>query len=93
LWKPSDSQIFSAQIIIEVFEAGVPDGLCSFLRPGMITDTVLASRDFANPLYRITHVFKDIWAKIGANIHHYKTYPRIVGETGGKDFIINSLKC
>jgi 1-pyrroline-5-carboxylate dehydrogenase len=55
----------------------------------MITDTVLASRDFAGIHFTgSTHVFKDIWAKIGANIHHYKTYPRIVGETGGKDFII-----
>jgi 1-pyrroline-5-carboxylate dehydrogenase len=49
----------------------------------------LASRDFAGIHFTgSTHVFKDIWAKIGANIHHYKTYPRIVGETGGKDFII-----
>jgi 1-pyrroline-5-carboxylate dehydrogenase len=53
----------------------------------MITDTVLASRDGIH-FTGSTHVFKDIWAKIGANIHHYKTYPRIVGETGGKDFII-----
>jgi delta 1-pyrroline-5-carboxylate dehydrogenase len=85
VWKPSDSQIFSAQII-EVFkEAGVPDGVINVvLEPGMITDTVLASRDFAGIHFTgSTHVFKDIWAKIGANIHHYKTYPRIVGETGG----------
>ena len=92
VWKPSDSQIFSAQIIIEVFkEAGVPDGVINvvFGDPEMITDTVLASRDFAGVHFTgSTNVFKDIWAKIGANIHHYKTYPRIVGETGGKDFII-----
>ena len=92
LWKPSDSQVFSAQIIIEVFkEAGVPDGVINvvFGDALMITDTVLASRDFAGIHFTgSTHVFKDIWAKIGTNIHHYKTYPRIVGETGGKDFII-----
>jgi 1-pyrroline-5-carboxylate dehydrogenase len=92
VWKPSDSQVFSAQIIIEVFkEAGVPDGVINvvFGDPAMITDTVLASRDFAGIHFTgSTHVFKDIWAKIGTNIHHYKTYPRIVGETGGKDFII-----
>jgi 1-pyrroline-5-carboxylate dehydrogenase len=92
VWKPSDSQVFSAQIIIEVFkEAGVPDGVINvvFGDALMITDTVLASRDFAGLHFTgSTHVFKDIWAKIGANIHHYKTYPRIVGETGGKDFII-----
>ncbi|PWA05779.1 L-glutamate gamma-semialdehyde dehydrogenase [Flavobacterium laiguense] len=92
IWKPSDSQVFSAQIIIEIFkEAGVPDGVINvvFGDALMITDTVLASRDFAGIHFTgSTHVFKDIWAKIGTNIHHYKTYPRIVGETGGKDFII-----
>ena len=92
VWKPSDSQVFSAQIIIEVFkEAGVPDGVINvvFGDALMVTDTVLASRDFAGIHFTgSTHVFKDIWSKIGTNIHHYKTYPRIVGETGGKDFII-----
>jgi len=92
VWKPSDSQVFSAKIIIEVFkEAGVPDGVINvvFGDALMITDTILASRDFAGVHFTgSTHVFKDIWAKIGANIHNYKTYPRIVGETGGKDFII-----
>ncbi len=92
LWKPSDSQVFSAKIIIDVFkEAGLPDGVINvvFGDALMITDTVLASRDFAGVHFTgSTHVFKDIWSKIGANIHHYKTYPRIVGETGGKDFII-----
>lgn len=92
VWKPSDSQVFSAQIIIEVFkEAGVPDGVINvvFGDALMVTDTVLASRDFAGLHFTgSTHVFKDIWAKIGTNIHHYKTYPRIVGETGGKDFVV-----
>jgi 1-pyrroline-5-carboxylate dehydrogenase len=92
IWKPSDSQVFSAKIIIDIFkEAGVPDGVINvvFGDALMITDTVLASRDFAGIHFTgSTHVFKDIWAKIGTNIHHYKTYPRIVGETGGKDFII-----
>ncbi|MFV8341677.1 L-glutamate gamma-semialdehyde dehydrogenase [Flavobacterium sp. XS2P39] len=92
IWKPSDSQVFSAKIIIDVFkEAGVPDGVINvvFGDALMITDTVLASRDFSGIHFTgSTHVFKDIWSKIGANIHHYKTYPRIVGETGGKDFII-----
>lgn len=92
IWKPSDSQVFSAKIIIDVFkEAGIPDGVINvvFGDALMITDTVLASRDFAGVHFTgSTHVFKDIWAKIGANIHNYKTYPRIVGETGGKDFIV-----
>jgi len=92
IWKPSDSQVYSAKVIIDVFkEAGVPDGVINvvFGDALMITDTVLASRDFAGIHFTgSTHVFKDIWAKIGTNISHYKTYPRIVGETGGKDFII-----
>ncbi len=92
IWKPSDSQVFSAKIIIDVFkEAGVPDGVINvvFGDPVMITDTVLASPDFAGVHYTgSTFVFKEIWKKIGNNIHTYKTYPRIVGETGGKDFVL-----
>jgi 1-pyrroline-5-carboxylate dehydrogenase len=92
VWKPSDSQVFSAKIIIDVFkEAGVPDGVINvvFGDAEMITNTVLESRDFAGVHFTgSTHVFKDIWAKIGTKIHHYKTYPRIVGETGGKDFVV-----
>lgn len=92
VWKPSDSQVFSAKVIIDVFkEAGVPDGVINvvFGDPVMITDTILASPDFAGIHYTgSTFVFKELWKKIGENIHTYKTYPRIVGETGGKDFII-----
>ena len=92
VWKPSDSQVFSAKIIIDVFkEAGVPDGVINvvFGDPVMITDTILAHPDFAGVHYTgSTFVFKEIWKKIGTNIHTYKTYPRIVGETGGKDFIV-----
>lgn len=92
IWKPSDSQVFSAKIILDIFkEAGVPDGVINMVMgdPAMITDTVLASPDFSGVHFTgSTHVFKDIWQKIGTNIHNYKTYPRIVGETGGKDFIV-----
>lgn len=92
VWKPSDSQVFSAKIIIDVFkEAGVPDGVINvvFGDPVMITDTIFASPDFAGVHYTgSTFVFKEIWKKIGNNIHTYKTYPRIVGETGGKDFVL-----
>ncbi|WP_369047933.1 L-glutamate gamma-semialdehyde dehydrogenase [Tenacibaculum sp. UWU-22] len=92
VWKPSDSQIFSAKVIVDVFkEAGVPDGVINVIYgdPVMITDTLLASPDFSGIHFTgSTTVFKDIWKKIGENIHKYKTYPRIVGETGGKDFII-----
>ena len=92
VWKPSDSQVFSAKIIIDIFkEAGIPDGVINvvFGDAQMISDTVYASPDFAGIHFTgSTHVFKDIFKHIGNNIHTYKTYPRIVGETGGKDFIV-----
>ncbi|MFT4803310.1 MAG: 1-pyrroline-5-carboxylate dehydrogenase [Psychroserpens sp.] len=92
VWKPSDSQIFSAKIIMDVFrEAGVPAGVINvvFGDPEMITDTVMDSPDFSGLHFTgSTFIFKELWKKIGNNIHNYKTYPRIVGETGGKDFII-----
>jgi len=92
VWKPSDHQIFSAKVLMDIFkEAGLPDGVINMVYgdPVMITDTVLASPDFAGIHFTgSTYVFKEIWRKIGENIHNYKTYPKIVGETGGKDFII-----
>lgn len=92
VWKPSDHQIFSAKVLMDIFkEAGLPDGVINMIYgdPIMITDTVLASPDFAGIHFTgSTYVFKEIWKKIGENIHNYKTYPKIVGETGGKDFII-----
>ncbi len=92
VWKPSDSQIFSAKVIVDVFkEAGLPDGVINVVYgdPVMITDTVLASPDFAGIHFTgSTYVFKELWKQIGNNIHTYKTYPKIVGETGGKDFIL-----
>ncbi|WP_034041319.1 L-glutamate gamma-semialdehyde dehydrogenase [Wocania ichthyoenteri] len=92
VWKPSDSQIYSAKVIMDVFrEAGVPAGVINvvFGDPVMITDTVLASPDFSGLHFTgSTYIFKELWKQIGNNIHNYKTYPRIVGETGGKDFIV-----
>jgi len=92
VWKPSDSQVFSAKIIIDVFkEAGVPEGVINvvFGDAQMISETIFAHPDFAGVHFTgSTHVFKDIWKQIGTNINTYKTYPRIVGETGGKDFIV-----
>uniref|UniRef100_UPI0040484D8F L-glutamate gamma-semialdehyde dehydrogenase n=2 Tax=Mariniflexile sp. TaxID=1979402 RepID=UPI0040484D8F len=92
VWKPSDSQIYSAKVIMDVFEeAGVPPGVINvvFGDPVMITETVLASPDFSGLHFTgSTFVFKELWKQIGNNIHNYKTYPRIVGETGRKDFII-----
>ena len=92
VWKPSDSQIFSAKVIVDVFkEAGLPDGVINVIYgdPVMITKTILDHADFAGIHFTgSTHVFKELWKQIGNNIHTYKTYPKIVGETGGKDFII-----
>ncbi|WP_452232462.1 L-glutamate gamma-semialdehyde dehydrogenase [Lacinutrix sp. MEBiC02595] len=92
VWKPSDSQIYSAKVIMDVFEeAGVPAGVINvvFGDPVMITDTVLASPDFSGLHFTgSTYVFQELWKQIGNNIHNYKTYPKIVGETGGKDFIV-----
>ena len=92
IWKPSDSQIYSAKVIVDVFkEAGLPDGVINVVYgdPVMISDTVLDSPDFSGIHFTgSTEVFKNLWKQIGNNIHKYKTYPRIVGETGGKDFII-----
>ncbi|WOC39379.1 L-glutamate gamma-semialdehyde dehydrogenase [Polaribacter sp. HL-MS24] len=91
VWKPSDHQAYSAQVIVDLFkEAGLPDGVINVIYgdPVMISDRVLASPDFSGLHFTgSTHIFKSLWKQIGNNIHHYKTYPRIVGETGGKDFI------
>ena len=92
VWKPSDSQVYSAQVILEVFkEAGVPDGVINMIMgdPVMITNTILSHPEFSGLHFTgSTDVFKNLWKQIGENIHTYKNYPRIVGETGGKDFII-----
>ncbi|MFK8296101.1 L-glutamate gamma-semialdehyde dehydrogenase [Capnocytophaga canimorsus] len=92
IWKPSNAQVFSANVIMGIFkEAGLPDGVINFINgdAAMITETLLASPYFAGIHFTgSTGVFQDIWKKIGNNIHNYKTYPKIVGETGGKDFIV-----
>lgn len=92
VWKPSDKQIYSAEIIMEVFrEAGLPDGVINMvLTDGAATSkTVMEHPDFAGLHFTgSTSVFKTLWKQIGNNIDTYKTYPRIVGETGGKDFVI-----
>ncbi len=92
VWKPSDKQIYSAHVIMEVFkEAGLPDGVINmvFTDGKQTAEKVLAHRDFAGLHFTgSTAVFQGMWKMIGDNIHNYRTYPRIVGETGGKDFIM-----
>jgi 1-pyrroline-5-carboxylate dehydrogenase len=92
VWKPAETQIYSAQIIMEIFkEAGLPDGVVNMVTvSGAVAgEVVLKHPDFAGIHFTgSTGVFKNIWKEIGKNIDIYKSYPRVVGETGGKDFII-----
>lgn len=91
VWKPSKTQVYSAAVIMEVLmEAGLPNGVINMVfAPGPVTaDTVLNHPDFAGIHFTgSTGVFQSIWEKIGKNIKNYRSYPRIVGETGGKDFV------
>jgi 1-pyrroline-5-carboxylate dehydrogenase len=92
VWKPAYSQIYSAQVIMEVFEkAGLPQGVINliFVDGPLAGEIVFSHRDFAGIHFTgSTKVFQHIWKAIGANIEKYKAYPRIVGETGGKDFVL-----
>ncbi|MCC6684950.1 MAG: L-glutamate gamma-semialdehyde dehydrogenase [Bacteroidia bacterium] len=92
VWKPSNTQVYSANVLMEIFkEAGVPDGVINLIYPSgpVAAEVIFNHPDFAGIHFTgSTGVFQDIWKNIGNNIHKYKTYPRIVGETGGKDFVI-----
>lgn len=92
LWKPSEDQIYAANMIMKVFrEAGLPDGVINLLNVDgpVVGDIVFNHKDFAGLHYTgSTNVFRHLWKTIGNNIEKYKSYPRIVGETGGKDFIV-----
>lgn len=91
VWKPSDKQLYSAQVLMEIFQkAGLPFGVINMvLTDGAATArTIFEHSDFAGVHFTgSTEVFRAIWRNIGQNIDRYKSYPRIVGETGGKDFI------
>ena len=92
VWKPADSQVYSAKIIMDLFkEAGVPDGVINMVTvDGPVAgDVVFKNKHFAGLHFTgSTGVFRHLWKEIGENIEKYRTYPRIVGETGGKDFIV-----
>ncbi|GAB3503854.1 L-glutamate gamma-semialdehyde dehydrogenase [Emticicia fontis] len=92
VWKPAYPQIYSANVIMEVFrEAGLPDGVINliYVDGPTVGDVVFKHPDFAGIHFTgSTKVFQTIWKTIGENIHLYKSYPRIVGETGGKDFVM-----
>ena len=91
IWKPASSAVFSAHYLMDLLEeAGLPPGVINMVPGpgGDVGDPVLASPDLAGIHFTgSTAVFKGMWARIGKNIHRYKYYPRIVGETGGKDFV------
>ena len=91
VWKPSDYQMFSAKVIMDIFEeAGVPHGVINLVSgdPVIISNTILAHPNFAGLHFTgSTKIFKTLWQQIGSNLSTYQNYPRIVGETGGKDFI------
>jgi len=92
VWKPAYPQIYSAQVLMELFEeAGVPAGVINliYVDGPVAGDVIFKHRDFAGIHFTgSTKVFQTIWQEIGQNLPNYKSYPRIVGETGGKDFIV-----
>ncbi len=92
VWKPSNTQIYAANVIMEVLkEAGLPDGVINlvYVSGPVAGEVIFNHKDFAGIHFTgSTGVFQNMWKTIGANIHKYKSYPRIVGETGGKDFVM-----
>jgi 1-pyrroline-5-carboxylate dehydrogenase len=92
VWKPAATQIYSANVLMEIFqEAGVPDGVINliYVDGPEAGDVIFKHPDFAGLHFTgSTGVFQHLWKTIGENINTYKTYPRVVGETGGKDFVI-----
>ncbi|MFL2567991.1 MAG: L-glutamate gamma-semialdehyde dehydrogenase [Flavobacteriales bacterium] len=92
IWKPAATQVYSAKIIMDLFkEAGLPDGVINMVpsNGAEIGEVVFKHRDFAGLHFTgSTNVFRNLWRTIGNNISNYRSYPRIVGETGGKDFIV-----
>jgi 1-pyrroline-5-carboxylate dehydrogenase len=92
VWKPANTQIYAAQVIMEILkEAGLPDGVINlvYVNGPDAGDVIFNHRDFGGIHFTgSTGVFQGMWKTIGSNIHKYRSYPRIVGETGGKDYIM-----
>ena len=92
IWKPASSSVYSGHFLMQLFkEAGLPDGVINFVpgRGSMIGPNIIKNPNLAGVHFTgSTAVFQSMWKDIGNNIDSYKTYPRIVGETGGKDFIL-----
>jgi len=92
VWKPAETQIFAARLIMEIFhEAGLPAGVINLIYTDgpLAGDIVFQHKDFAGLHFTgSTGVFQALWGTIGRNISKYRSYPRVVGETGGKDFVV-----
>ena len=92
VWKPAETQVYSAKVIMDLFKAaGLPDGVINMVTVDgpVLGDVVFNHKDFAGLHFTgSTVVFRHLWKTIGNNIEKYRSYPRIVGETGGKDFIV-----
>ena len=92
VWKPANTQVYAANVIMQILkEAGLPDGVINLVYADgpTVGDVIFNHRDFAGIHFTgSTGVFQNMWKTIGQNIHKYRTYPRIVGETGGKDFVM-----
>ena len=92
VWKPAGTQVYSAKVIMDLFKAaGLPDGVINLVPVSgpVLGDVVFNHKDFAGLHFTgSTGVFRHLWKTIGNNIEKYRSYPRIVGETGGKDFIV-----
>ncbi len=92
VWKPANTQVYAANVLMEIFiQAGIPAGVINLIYPSGpdAAEVIFSHPDFAGIHFTgSTEVFRSIWNTIGNNIHKYKTYPRIVGETGGKDFVV-----
>ena len=92
VWKPAETQVYSAQVIMDLFkEAGLPDGVINMITVDGPTagDIIFSHKEFAGLHFTgSTAVFRSLWKTIGSNLEKYRSYPRIVGETGGKDFVV-----
>src|SRR5690606_2447821 len=92
VWKPANTQVYSAFVFMEILlEPGLPAGVINLIYPSgpVVGDICFNHKDFAGVHFTgSTSVFQEMWKSIGQNIYKYKSYPRIVGETGGKDFIM-----
>jgi 1-pyrroline-5-carboxylate dehydrogenase len=92
VWKPSNTQIYAANVIMQVLkEAGLPEGVINliYVSGPDAADVIFSHKDFGGIQFTgSTGVFNSVWKTIGENISKYRSYPRIVGETGGKDFVV-----